>query len=227
MTMSSSVMTDVTSDDESAQAYKVVSKTAILSLAFGLLSVAALVGVGMIFLPVVGLVFGVLALRALRRYPDELTGRGPAVIGVVLSGILLAGSTALHGTIYLTEVPDGFERRSFYELQPDKNHPEYPIPPLAMELHGRRVFIKGYVHPGVQGMGPVDKFLLVPDMGTCCFGGQPKLTDMIEVKLAKGQVINYSMRKRALAGVFEVDPRIMAPDGSQGACYRLVAEFVK
>ena len=76
-------------------------------------------------------------------------------------------------------------------------------------------------------MGPVDKFLLVPDMGTCCFGGQPKLTDMIEVKLAKGQVINYSMRKRALAGVFEVDPRIMAPDGSQGACYRLVAEFVK
>ena len=151
----------------------------------------------------------------------------PAIVGVVLCGLLLVGSSTLHATIYLTEVPEGFERRSFDELQPDKKHPEYPIPPLAMELHGRRVFIKGYVHPGVQGMGPVDKFVLVPDMGTCCFGGQPKLTDMIEVKLAKGQSISYSMRKRALAGVFQVDPTIMAPDGSQGACYRLVAEFVK
>lgn len=225
--LSGGAFSDAASDEALDQSYKVVSKTAVLSLVFGLLSIASLIGVSMIFLPVVGLIFGWLAWRSLRDYPDELTGKVPATLGLALNILLLAGSTALHTTVYLTEVPDGFERRSFDELQPDRKRPDLPIPPLAMDLHGRRIFIKGYVHPGVQGMGPVDRFVLVPDMGTCCFGGQPKLTDMIEVKLVKGQSIAYSMRKRSLAGVFQVDPTIVAADGSQGACYRLVAEFVK
>ncbi|MFO0906578.1 MAG: DUF3299 domain-containing protein [Pirellulales bacterium] len=226
MSMQTAQMSDVSPDIEHADGYKVISKTAVLSLAFALLSVAAFIAPGLAFLPLVGFVFGVLALRAIRRYPDELTGKIPAILGTAASGLLLAGTIAFHTTVYLTEVPEGFERQSFYELQPDKEHPEMAIPPKALSLHGKRVFIKGYVHPGVAQMGPVDHFLLVPDMGTCCFGGQPKLTDMIEVKLTKGQTLAYSVRKRALAGTFQVDPTITAPDGSQGPCYRLVGEVL-
>ncbi|MFO0821485.1 MAG: DUF3299 domain-containing protein [Pirellulales bacterium] len=214
-------------DNDAEQSYKVVSKPAIMALILGLASFIALMLPAMLVLPLFGLVSGVVALRSIRLYPDELTGKMPAIIGAALSALLLIGSSTLHATVYLTEVPEGFERRSFDELQPDRQRPDLSIPPSAMEWQGKRVFIKGYVHPGVQGMGPVDKFVLVPDMGTCCFGGQPKLTDMIEVKLVNGASISYSMRKRALAGTFEIDPNIVAPDGSQGACYKLIAEYVK
>jgi hypothetical protein len=221
------VTMDNGSDDGSEGSYRVISKAAVLSLAIGLVSVVGLVSVGMLAVPVVGLASGLLALRAIRMYPDEVSGKVPAWMGVVLSGVLLASGATLHTYMYLTELPEGYERYSFQELQPDKEFPELPIPPSALEMNGRKIFIKGYVHPGVQGAGPVDRFVLVPDMGTCCFGGQPKLTDMIDVQLINGHALSYSMRKRSLKGVFTVDPRIVAPDGSQGACYRLVAELVR
>ena len=46
-------------------------------------------------------------------------------------------------------------------------------------------------------------------MGTCCFGGEPKLTDMIEVKLEGSLAIEYARRKRKLAGTFKVDDVVL------------------
>ena len=60
-------------------------------------------------------------------------------------------------------------------------------------------------------------------MGTCCFGGQPKLTDMIEVTLDEPLRIEYSMRKRKLAGIFKVDTQLKAIDGLGGVYYQLQA----
>ena len=207
--------------------YQAVSKSAVIALLLGLLSAVALAAPTFLFVPVMGIVFGLVALLNLRRYPEELTGKPLAVVGLGLSVVLLTSGLSWHSYVYATEVPKGFARASFYELRPDRDHPEMPIPPAAIQMHGKRVFIKGYVHPSVANVGPVDHFILVPDMGTCCFGGQPKLTDMIEVKLTKGLSLEYSYRKRALAGTFEVDPNIIAPDGSQGPCYKLVAEFLQ
>ena len=57
--------------------------------------------------------------------------------------------------------------------------------------------------PGVASMGKVNHFILVPDMGTCCFGGQPKPTDMIEVFVPDGKDrVAYSPRRIKLAGTF-------------------------
>ena len=50
------------------------------------------------------------------------------------------------------------------------------------ELDGKKVFIKGYMYPSSQMTG-IREFVLCRDNGTCCFGGQPRLTDMIRVKL--------------------------------------------
>ncbi|HND51453.1 MAG TPA: DUF3299 domain-containing protein [Pirellulaceae bacterium] len=220
-------MSAAETDGEQISSYRAVSKSAVLAFCFGWASLAAFIAPGLVFLPVLGVLFSIVALVSFRRYPDELTGKGVAWVGTILSTSLLVGSIAMHVTIYLTEVPDGFDRISFHQLKPDKKMPEMPIPPLAAELHGRRIFVKGYVHPSVAQAGDVDSFILVPDMGTCCFGGTPKLTDMIEVRLTKGKKISYSYRKRSLAGTFQLDPTVTAADGSQGPCYKLVAEYVQ
>ena len=97
-------------------------------------------------------------------------------------------------------MPDGYIRTGFWELQPDPDRPELPVSPKSLELSGKKIFIKGYMHPGVSSSGKVDRFILVPDMGTCCFGGEPKATDMIEVHIA---------RSCQAAG-------LLAPDGQAG-----------
>ena len=103
------------------------------------------------------------------------------------------------------------------------------LPRLPEELDGKRIFIKGYVHPSVASMGRIKKFILVPDMGTCCFGGQPKrLTDMIEVTLIHSKGIRYSTRKRKLGGIFHIHYNLhQVTGGLQGGFYELTADYVK
>jgi hypothetical protein len=57
----------------------------------------------------------------------------------------------------------------------------------------------------VASSGMVDRFILVPDMGTCCFGGDPKATDMIEVHVPDAaHRLAYSRTRIKLAGTFAV-----------------------
>ena len=115
------------------------------------------------------------------------------------------GGTGWHTYVYLTEVPEGYARTGFWELQPDPDYPELPVSKKSLELSGKPIFIKGYMHPGVASRGRVDHFILVPDMGTCCFGGDPKSTDMIEVRVpAVGNRVAYARRQIKLAGKFDV-----------------------
>jgi hypothetical protein len=129
----------------------------------------------------------------------------------------------------MTEMPDWAEARvSFADLQPDRNHPELPISPQAIELNGKDIFIKGYMHPGVASMGKVKHFILVPDMGTCCFGGQPKMTDMVEVAIVgDAPAIPYSTRTVKLAGKFSVHPYGQQRLGLNNVCYQLEARDVQ
>jgi hypothetical protein len=70
-------------------------------------------------------------------------------------------------------------------------------------------------------------FVLVPDLATCCFGGQPALTDMIEVTLDDPLLANYSISCRSLTGVLEVDDEIKPITGLGGVYYRLKADGIK
>jgi hypothetical protein len=106
-------------------------------------------------------------------------------------------------------------------LQPEGFIPD--IPKRARQLAGKPVFIKGYVHPGVNGMGPVNQFVLVPDMGTCCFGGQPKPTDMILVHTTPDARLSYSTRLVKLAGKFDVGDQFEEFAGVKNVIYRLEA----
>ena len=185
--------------------YRSVSRAAIVSLVLGGLSVLALVFPTLLVLPVVGLSMGLVGLSTIRRYPAEYTGGRLAIAGALLSGALLVSGASWHTYEYLTEVPEGYTRTGFWELQPEPDYPELPVSRRAIELSGQKIFIKGYVHPGVASMGKVPRFILVPDMGTCCFGGDPKATDMIEVHIPDpAHRLAYSRRRIKLAGTFGV-----------------------
>jgi hypothetical protein len=48
------------------------------------------------------------------------------------------------------------------------------------------------------------RFLLVKDNDVCCFGGEPKLNDMIMVKMKDGKKVNHLSGLVAVGGVFHV-----------------------
>jgi len=184
--------------------YKAMSSTAIASLVFAVLATLT----GFFFWPalglaVIGIAVGMMAITKIRLYPNEFDGKSLAIAGVILNLIVLVGGATMHTYIYLTEVPEGYTRVHFYQLQQPEQGPNRPTDD-ALAIDGQPVFLKGYIHPS-SGSGLLRHFILVPDLGTCCFGGQPKSSDMIEVTLGGGQVTKAGFRKKKLAGTFRVN----------------------
>ncbi len=225
--MSSAEISENTSEyREDIYPYRALSKSAVFCLALGLLSFTALMAPVLLVLPALSMLLGVVALGQLRRYPAELSGRPAALIGLALSAVLLIGGSVLHAVAYATEVPEGFQRISFADLQPVREAPQLPVSPKALELNGQKVFIKGYLFPDGQQYN-IKRFILIPDLGTCCFGGQPKLTDMVEVTLRDPLRTVFELRKRRLAGTLIVDTRLKPVSGVNGVYYRMDAEYVR
>jgi len=186
--------------------YRALSRGAVTSL---LMVPIAMLGLVQAFAPllafsVLGVVFGVIGLRAIARWPDEYSGRPLGLIGVALNSLLLIGGSGSHAYVYATEVPDGYMRVSFFDFQQPEPFPDLPTA-KAQKVDGEMVFLKGYIHPS-SGSGLLRRFILVPDLGTCCFGGQPRSTDMIEVTLTKGQTVRAGLTKLKLAGKFTINP---------------------
>jgi hypothetical protein len=64
-------------------------------------------------------------------------------------------------------------------------------------------------------------------MGTCCFGGQPKLTDMIEVTLRDPHRARFSFQRRKIGGVLQVDTQLKEINGLTGVYYQLDADYIR
>jgi hypothetical protein len=214
--------------DEDAAPYRAVSRAAVVSAVLGVVSLLSLAFATLLILPLVGLALGLSALSTIRRFPNEYTGTKLAAFGAVVSVMVFVGGVTWHSYVYATEVPEGYTRVGFWELQPDPDHPEYLLPPKAMEIAGSKIFIKGYMHPGVASGGKVDHFILVPDMGTCCFGGQPKPTDMIEIEVKdRAQRVAYSTRRIKLAGTFRLSQRPQTFGKLENVWYHLEVDQVR
>ena len=228
-TYESDVVYDEQVDAASGQLhpYRAVSKAAALSVIFAILSLSGLLTPFLLVFPLAACVFGVIGATQIRKYPDELTGLLGARLAIIAGLVMFVLGTALHGTIYATEVPEGYTRISFADLQPTRKRPDLPVSPTALELNGKRVFVKGYVYPGEQRI-KIKRFILVPDMGTCCFGGTPKATDMIEVTLKDPLRVDFARRRRKLAGVLRVELQLgVATNGPAGVYYRLEADYLR
>jgi hypothetical protein len=190
--------------DDYAQ-YRTLSPSAVVSCVLGVGSVVAFFNWWLAVLPLAGLVVGVFALRRIAARSDELTGRVPALLGVVLSAVCLVGGQATLWYIRLTEVPDGHIRMSYEDLQPDPRVINQIVPTSAENLDGERVFIKGYVLAGNR-KDAIRTFIQVRDQGDCCFGGNPKLTDRILVHLKPSDAFTYTNKVQKLIGRFEIRP---------------------
>jgi len=223
--------------------YRSLSVAAVTALIFGALSalmlpVFIIAGV-LLIVPLMGTLLGVFAVWTVVSRPEEFTGKRLAVAGLGLSAAMLVTGGVLNYQLNKIEVPAEYVGKEvyFWELQPEEDidfqyllrmrgrNAELPLPERATELDGKKVFITGYVYPGERRYG-LDKFVMVPDKGTCCFGGQPKLTDMIEVKLAEPLRVDYSMWRRGVGGTLRVHKRLQSRDQLTGVIYQLEADYL-
>lgn len=221
--------------------YRPMSTGAIASLVFGVLSM-------MIFfagrdgfqnallltpLPLIGMAVGIRAILTMRANPGQFTGGPMATIGTALSAFALVGGLGFSGYVYATEVPDGYARTSFFELQPDEIDLRAgdAIPKDIAALDGKKVFIKGYIRPDSTNNGfrqNISQFLLVRDSANCCFGdlSTVKYFDQMLVQMKGKERLDYSPGLFRMGGVLRVFPQ-HAGDGAQGPAYVLEADYAK
>lgn len=207
--------------------YRALSTAAVAALIVGLLSSLAILDWTLVAIPVAGVLLGAIAWMNVRRRRAELTGEGLARAGFVLSLVFLIAGPAWLIYDFMTELPDGYLRVSYSELQPDPAERGQVVPPSAIDLEGKKIFIKGYVYPGRQTKG-IREFLLVRDRGECCFGGNPKITDRIQVTLEEPLRLTYEPRLHKLGGTFHVEPLDSTIDGAKGGVfYHLKADHLE
>jgi len=206
--------------DEDIAEYRSMSTSAVVGFILGALSVLMVIAGAssleacflMLPIPLLGIIVSLRALSMIRRMPQELTGRRLAVMGLVLSLVFLVGGVAYGGYVYITEVPEGYERISFSGMEPDRLEIErgIPVPPEVAQLDNQKVFIKGYIRPeSVTTKSNIKKFLLVRDNNQCCFGplSKVKYHDQIEVELVKPKAIEFTRSLLRVGGKLSVRPK--------------------
>ena len=210
-------------------AYQSVCKSAVTSVIFGVLGLSAFLAQAFVLLPIIGVIFGILALKAIRQYPDELVGRGAAKVGLILSLVCLVASCAMHSFIYATEVPEGYRRISFAELKPSSRGDKTRPPKRADELDGKKIFVKGYVRPPSGKKYGLSSFIMVGDFGDCCFGGDPSPTDVIAVKIKIDDTVNYGYGLRRIGGTFKLNHNAVPSDEEEipRVFYEIDADYVR
>ena len=205
-------------------AYKPIPPLAPVSVLLGICALSGLLSpLGLVF-AVFGVVLGFVALRQIDDSDSGLGGGKLAMAGMLTSMVLLVSGVALHIYWYQTEVPTGYQRISF-GLDISKKgfineEGQGRVHDDIAALDGKSLFLKGYMYPGTQ-LDDLSTFLLCRDNGDCCFGGQPKLTDMIKVKM-KGDLRAYHMQHLvSVAGVFRL--RDMRKAGNLEPAFELEA----
>jgi len=215
---------DAESRDE-GDAYRAISGAAIAAAAVATVSPVAFFGWSLAAVPLIGAVLAGIALRDIAARHPLLTGRPLAIVSLLVSLVVLAASVASHAHEYATELPEGFERLSYADLQPAEGEAATRVPDPARAMDGRNVLLKGYIYPGKQQHGLV-QFLLVRDQGDCCFGGNPKITDRVLVQLSDPAGIDFTPKLTKVAGRFRVQPMGTA-DLQGGVLYHLDAASVR
>lgn len=219
---------DYLEGEDQEAGYRAISKAAVASVVFAILGLFSLWASVFVVLPLLGLCLALVARSNLRRYPDELTGNKAAILGLTVNLVLLLGSTSFHTYVYITEVPEGYQRISFTDLKPKPRESNLPYSPKAPDLDGKKVFIKGWVRPSDKKSG-LKSFILVGDFGSCCFGGSPKPTDIVAVDIVIDETVDYSLMQRKIGGTFRLNTRpVQVGDAELPALYyQLEADFVK
>jgi len=211
-------------EDQPPRRYRSVNALAVLSLTCGVLTIGTFVFWSMVVAPVVGILAGYVALRQIRKAPEERTGVPMAYAGLALSAVVwIAGySWLIHG--YFAAAPPGYQLVRYEMLQPDPEVEGERVPPEAIELDGQKIYIEGYMYPGRQTRG-LARFALNPYNEKCQYCQvDPKPTELIRVKLVGGLRTDYTQQVRGVGGKFHVEvPEL----GSGPVVYWLEGDVVR
>ena len=201
------VAADLRIDDEFD--YKPISLLSPITLILGLSSLVVFVTAFGIIVGAIGSILGTICFLSIMRNRSEVGGFFMTAVGLVL-----CFSTALYGSTklvydYQTELPQGFERISFAndiaekEFTYEKGKGSWGIHEDVLKLDGEAIFLKGFMYPTRQTK-EITEFILAKDNGDCCFGGEPKVTDMILVRMKSPQSVDFSDKRVSIAGTFKV-----------------------
>ena len=193
--------------DDSEFHYKQIPVLSPVTLVLGLVSLVVVVTAFGIIIGSIGAIIGLICFLSSVRNREEIGGFRMTVTGLVLSAACVVYGSSKLVYDYSTEVPPGFERISFASdiakkgFKYEKGKGTWGIHPEVEQLNGEKIFLKGYMYPTRQKEG-ITEFILAKDNGQCCFGGEPKVTDMILIKLKKPLEVDFSERRVSVAGVF-------------------------
>ncbi len=188
--------------------YRPVPVSAVVGCVLGVLSAIAFFGITGCVVAVLGILVSGYALFRILASRGDLGGRTTATVGFGLSAMFLGSGIAYQTYLYKTELPPGFQRVSFTHDISQKGlvnfEGQMAVHPDVAALMGKKLFLKGFMYPTGQESG-LTSFVLVKDSGTCCFGGQPKLVDMIGVQMETGKSVEYYRGKVSVAGELELN----------------------
>jgi hypothetical protein len=204
--------------------YRAVHWAAAASLALGGLSLLVWVGengfVWLFLLPLAAVLLGWQALARIARTREEYTGSRLAWTGIVLAVVFSLSGVIRLLVVRASEVPAGYQRVEYQELEPDPKDPQQRIPESVLKMEGKRVFMKGFMIPGRQQVR-LKRFLICPTNGECTFHPpNPRPWQILKVQLTGDLTANYTRDPIALGGLFHVDEQGRLP-------YSMEADFLR
>lgn len=220
--------TRLSGDEFDIASYKALSSPAVISFALGVLSLLTFISAFFAPVPFVGAILAWTGLRSIHLRPHELTGKTFGRVGMFLCLLSLLGGLGYRSVLYATEVSPGYQRVSYAELQPaDPTQRVLRLPESAEALVGKQIFLRGFIYPDGRNRG-LKQFVLCRDKGDCCFGGNPKPTDRVLVRIKSPEkAIDFTTREVAVEGTFRIEEQI-ASGGMGGAVYyHIDADLVK
>ncbi len=235
-TQYSQVVADDYYDDEEYEgpvSYRTVNPFAVTSLALGVLSFLTMFSWFLFFIPIIAIVCGWIALGQMTRRPGQYTGNKLAIVGILSAVALWTCGAAYVVFVAGAEVPIGYTRVTFTQMQPNPDNKGEVVPQDILDLQfdetameKKRIFIKGYLYPGRQTIG-LRQFMLVPSQSHCKFcSSLLKSTQMISVKLEGDLQINYRTQLVHVGGKLSVD-KAEAAKPLGGSPYLINADYVR
>lgn len=112
-----------------------------------------------------------------------------------------------------------------FEMEKDSKFEREMITSEIENFKGKKLRIRGYIHPGSSYKRELSSFVLVRDNQECCFGPGAALYDCILIKMAKGKTAKYTVRPITVEGIFAIKEYKI--DGKTWAIYRMKADTAK
>lgn len=197
--------------------YKPIPMLAPVTLFLGVSSLLVLVSEFGLIIAAVGMILGTICMVTVAKNRGEIGGYKMTVVGLAASVVcLFSGSAKLYHD-YTHEVPEGFARVNFNADISKKGFVneggDAVLHPDVAALDGQKVFLKGFMYPSRKHAG-IQEFVLAKDNGDCCFGGQPKITDMIYVRVkAPKSGVTFTANRVSVAGTFRAGKRNQSEEG--------------